>query len=107
MPLFHIDHENVSRETTLVYRRKCFFQWENILNLLFLDFVIYIFQCLKVLYMYISFLQGHLKAPQFTFKKEQFYIDDDQIAKELHKLQSILKDESLTEEQAKAYKGKW
>lgn len=57
--------------------------------------------------MYISFLQGHLKAPQFTFKKEQFYIDDDQIAKELHKLQSILKDESLTEEQAKAYKGKW
>ncbi|XP_011445499.1 cilia- and flagella-associated protein 337 isoform X2 [Magallana gigas] len=50
---------------------------------------------------------GHLKAPQFTFKKEQFYIDDDQIAKELHKLQSILKDESLTEEQAKAYKGKW
>lgn len=57
--------------------------------------------------MFISFLQGHLKAPQFTFKKEQFYIDDDQIAKELHKLQSILKDESLTEEQAKAYKGKW
>lgn len=58
-------------------------------------------------YIYVSLLQGHLKAPQFTFKKEQFYIDDDQIAKELHKLQSILKDESLTEEQAKAYKGKW
>ncbi|XP_062577533.1 uncharacterized protein LOC134239370 [Saccostrea cucullata] len=50
---------------------------------------------------------GHLKTPQFTFKKEQFYIDDETIAKELHKLQSILKDESLTEEQAKAYKGKW
>lgn len=59
------------------------------------------------LHIYVSLLQGHLKAPQFTFKKEQFYIDDDQIAKELHKLQSILKDESLTEEQAKAYKGKW
>ena len=56
---------------------------------------------------HIFFPQGHLKAPQFTFKKEQFYIDDEQIAKELHKLQNILKDESLTEEQAKAYKGKW
>lgn len=85
-----------------------FFKWKNS-SVLFLRVYHLFVQCLKLFHIlvYVSLLQGHLKAPQFTFKKEQFYIDDDQIAKELHKLQSILKDESLTEEQAKAYKGKW
>lgn len=85
-----------------------FFKWKNS-SVLFLRVYHLFVQCLKLfqILVYVSLLQGHLKAPQFTFKKEQFYIDDDQIAKELHKLQSILKDESLTEEQAKAYKGKW
>ncbi|KAK3099235.1 hypothetical protein FSP39_001323 [Pinctada imbricata] len=46
-------------------------------------------------------------TPQFTYKKEQFYVDDDTIAKQLSQLHDILKDESLTEDEAKKFRGKW
>ena len=41
------------------------------------------------------------------YKKEQFYVDDDTIAKQLQQLHDILKDESLTEDEAKKFRGKW
>ncbi|KAJ8297801.1 hypothetical protein KUTeg_024332 [Tegillarca granosa] len=48
--------------------------------------------------------------PQFGFQNKQqqeFYVNDEQIASQLKDLGDAIKDETLTEEEEKKYKGKW